>query len=262
MAPWIERMARVGFVAKGVLYLTIGILSARSAIGAGGRTVTDTHEAMDALHGTFGRPLLAIIAFGLAGYGLWLIVSAFTDAEHKGHGAKGIAKRIGAAVRGIVHFALAGTAASLVLWQSSGESHDDKAQHWTARVLDTPGGIFLVWGVALAIGGYGLFQLRKAASKKLTKNLNLERLSTRTRQVVMGISRFGVAARGVVFVTIAVLFSRAAMKGDAHEAGSTSASMRELFEFGRWPFVAIAVGVAAYGIYELVEARYRRVRAR
>jgi hypothetical protein len=29
---------------------------------------------------------------------------------------------------------------------------------------------------------------------------------------------------------------------------------------GRWPFAAVALGLIAYGVYELVNARYRRIR--
>jgi hypothetical protein len=240
--------------------LTIGVLSARSAIGAGGHTVTDSHDAMDALNGAFGRPLLGLMALGLAGYGIWLVINAFTDAEGKGRDAKGLAKRIGAGIRGIVHIALAGTAVSLLLWQTSGDGHGEKARHWTGRVLGTPGGVYLVWGVAAAIGGYGIWQLYRAWSAKLDKQLDLGRLRIGAQRVVIAISRFGIAARAIVFISIAVLFGRAALHRNASEAGGTSESMNELFAFGRWPFAAIALGVAAYGIYQLIEARYRRIR--
>jgi len=258
-APWIERLARLGFVAKGVLYLTIGVLSARSAIGAGGHTVTDSHDAMDVLNGAFGRPLLGILAVGLAGYGVWLMVSAFTDAEGHGRDAKGVATRVSAAIRGLVHLALAGTAVSLALWQGSGGGHDEKARHWTAHLLEAPGGGYLVWGVAAGIGGYGIHQLYRAWSAQLDKQLDLD-LRDAARRVVIAISRFGIAARAVVFVSIAVLFGRAALTHDANHAGGTGESMRELFAFGRWPFAMIAAGVAAYGIYQLIEARFRRIR--
>ncbi len=260
-APWVERLARLGFAVKGVLYLTVGVLSARSAIGAGGHTVTDSHDAMGVLHGTFGRPLLGIIALGLAGYGLWLLISAATDAENKGRDAMGIAKRIGAAVRGVVHLALAWTATSLLLWRSGGDGDGEHTRHWTARALEAPGGTLLVWAVALSIGGYGLWQLYCAATAKLDKQLDLRRLRAGARHAVIAISRFGIAARAIVFVTIAVLFARAAMTRNPNEAGSTGDSMKELFAFGRWPFAAIAAGVAAYGLYQLIEARYRRIRA-
>jgi hypothetical protein len=83
-----------------------------------------------------------------------------------------------------------------------------------------------------------------------------------TRRAVIAISRVGIAARGVVFVTVAVLFARAATNRNPNDAGTVGKSMKELFEFGRWPFAAIATGVAAYGVYQLLEARYRRIRAR
>lgn len=258
-APWIERLARLGFAAKGVLYLTIGVLSARSAIGAGGHTVSDSHDAMDMLHGTFGRPLLGLIAVGLAGYGLWLIISALTDAEAHGRDAKGVAKRVSAAVRGLVHIALAGTAISLAIWQSASGGQDEKTRHWTAQVLGAPGGVLLVWGVAAAFGGYGLWQLYRAWKAKLDKQLELD--GVRSQRIIIAISRFGIAARAVVFITIAVLFGRAALNRDASEAGGTGDSMHQLFAFGRWPFAVIAAGVAAYGIYQLICARYRRIRA-
>lgn len=261
-APWVERLARVGFAAKGVLYLTIGVLSVRAALGAGGRAVTDTHGAMDALNGTFGRPLLIVLALGLAGYGIWRVIAAITDAEDQGREPKGIAKRIGAAVRGLIHLALAGTAVSLAVWQQSSGGHDKEAKHWTSRALDMPGGTYIVWGIAAAFGGYGVWQLFCAYRSKLDKRLELERLSAGVKSAVIAISRFGIAARGVVFITIAVLFVRAASNRDPNEAGGTGASMRELFAFGKWPFIGIAAGVAAYGVYQLLEARYRRIRVR
>ena len=259
-APWLERLARIGFAAKGVLYLTIGFLSARAAIGAGGRAVTDTHAAMGALGETFGRPILVIMALGLVGYGVWLVVSAVTDAEHRGSDGKGIAKRIGAAVRGLVHIALAGTAISVALWESHGGGSDARAEHWTARLLGATGGVVLVWCVAIGIGAYGVYALYCAWTAKLDKELALESLDAGARRVVIAISRFGIAARGVVFISVAVLFARAAASGNASKAGGTSESMRELFAFGRGPFTVIAVGVAAYGLYQLVNARYRRMR--
>ena len=36
-SPWVDRMARAGYVAKGVVYATIGVLAMRKALGLGGR---------------------------------------------------------------------------------------------------------------------------------------------------------------------------------------------------------------------------------
>ena len=36
--PWVDRIARVGYVAKGVVYATIGVLALREDLGYGGAT--------------------------------------------------------------------------------------------------------------------------------------------------------------------------------------------------------------------------------
>ncbi len=261
VAPWIEGLARVGFAAKGVLYLTVGALAGSAALGLGGKAATDTQGAMDELlHTSFGRPLLAVIAIGLVGYGVWRIIEGIKDPERRGRSAKGIALRVGYVIRGLVHLALAYTAGSLALWQQSeGGERGKEARHWTARALELPGGVYLLWAVAGAFFGYGVYQVYKAWKSKLNKQLELGRLGHGTRRLAVGVSRFGIAARGIVFGTIGVLLGRAANREDAREAGGLSDSMRELIELGKWPFVAIAAGLAAYGIYQLINARYRRL---
>jgi hypothetical protein len=80
--------------------------------------------------------------------------------------------------------------------------------------------------------------------------------------IVIGVSRLGIAARGVVFGTIGILLARAAADRAPSKAGGTKSSLAELAELGRGPFLVIAVGLAAYGIYELLHAKYRRINAR
>lgn len=261
VAPWIERLARVGFAAKGLLYLTVGALAASAALGHGGKAATDTHGAMgELLQKSYGRPLLAVIAIGLVGYAVWRIIEGIKDPERRGRSAKGIALRVGSVLRGLIHFALAYTAGSLALWQESeGGEQGKEARHWTARALEVPGGVYLLWAVAGAFFGYGVYQVYKAVKSKLNKQLELGKLGQGTRRVVVGVSRFGIAARGIVFGTVGVLLGRAANREDAREAGGISDSMKELIGLGKWPFIAIALGLAAYGIYQFINARYRRI---
>jgi len=265
VAPWIERLARVGFAAKGVLYLTVGALTTLAALGMGGTRGTDSRGAMGNLLDTpFGRPLLAVIALGLVGYAVWRIIEGIKDPEHRGTSAKGIALRIGSVARGLIHLGLAYTAASLALWQrDSGGGQGQQAKHWTARALDLPGGVYVVWAAAAGFAGYGLYQLYKAWKSKLTKQLQLGGLTAGSRRFVIGVSRFGIAARGIVLGMIGVMLARAASAEDAREAGGIRESLRALAqELGGWPFVAIAVGLGAYGIYQLINAKYRRIQAR
>jgi len=87
-------------------------------------------------------------------------------------------------------------------------------------------------------------------------------MGTRARALVYGVSRFGIAARGIVFGTVGVLLARAAHRHDPQESGGVGESMRELVQLGSWPFLGIALGMIAYGVYQLIEAKYRRIEVR
>lgn len=267
--PWVEKLARVGFAAKAILYFTIGALAVSAALGNGGKA-TDSRGALGELiggsflglrHALFGRVLLGVVALGLLGYAVWRIIEGITDPERRGTSAKGIALRAGYLGRGLIHLGLAGTAASLALSGSVGSGGDgDRQRHWTARALETPGGVYVLWAVALALLGYGAYQLYKAAKSKLSKQLELGRMSRGARRVVIGVSRFGIAARGIVFGMVGVLLARAAASHDPREAGGVGQSLREISRFGDWPFLVVALGLVAYAVHELVEAKYRRIR--
>jgi Domain of Unknown Function (DUF1206) len=253
VAPWVERLARVGYLAKGLLYITIGLVAARAAFGPG-RT-TDTQGALRVVHGmTFGRVILLVMAGGLIGYAVWRVVEAIVDPDGRGSGAKGVALRAGSAGRGLLHGALAVTALRLAYGDRSATSND-QAREWTSVAFDLPAGGLLVWIIAASVVGYGVYQLYRSYAPKLGRQLDLSQLREPARAWVVGVSRFGIAARGVVFCLIGFFLARAASQRDAAEVGGIRA------RFGRWPFVVVALGLAAYGIYELVNARYRRIRA-
>jgi hypothetical protein len=258
VAPWVERLARVGYVSKAVLYVTVGVLAARAALGSGGHT-TDTRGAMNAVHDvTFGRSMLLVVAAGLLGYAIWRVTEALVDPEGRGTNMKALAIRAGSLVRGAFHAGLALTALRLALGGRSGQS-GDQTRHWTATAFRLPSGELLVWGGAIAVGGYGLYQLYRAYAAKLGRQLEVSRLPANTGRWVVGVSRFGIAARGVVFCSIGVLLARAAARHNAAEAGGVRQSLRTIAGYGRWPFVLVSLGLVAYGVYELVNARYRRI---
>jgi hypothetical protein len=76
-------LARVGLVARGLIYLIIGVLAIKLALGDGDKAV-DQQDALKTLaHQPFGKTLLILVAIGLAGYALWRLVRAVV-----GHGAE------------------------------------------------------------------------------------------------------------------------------------------------------------------------------
>lgn len=260
VAPWVERLARLGFVAKAVLYMTIGVLASAAALHLGGTPAQGQRGAMGTLvDAPLGRVLLAVIAAGLFGHAAWRFIEAVTDPEHHGRDAKGIAMRIRSVAVGVLYAALGASAVKIALGHRESANDGEQTQHWVARALASNAGKVALVIVAGALVVYGVYQLYCAATAKLDEQLQLGRMSSSARRWLLGASRFGIAARGIVFGTTGILVWRAVVHRNPAEARGLKASMSQLFELGRLPFALIAIGLVAYGVYQLIEARYRNI---
>ena len=259
--PWIEILARVGFVAKGVLYATIGMLAGCSGLGYGGGT-TDTRGAMTRLLSLpFGRVVLLAVAFGLVGYAVWRCVEGIADPERRGNDARAMAVRSSFVIRGAVHLWLAFAAIQATLGHPS-PSGGTQSRQATATVFRFPKGDWVVLLAALAVGGFGVYQVYKAFAPKLHRHVNEREVTDEAGGWLIVVSRIGIAARGVVFMAIALLLFHAAREHDPERAGGIADALNEVARLGQWPFVATAAGLIAYGVYQLLSARYRRIPAR
>jgi hypothetical protein len=263
-STWVERLARAGFVAKALLYGTIGMLAASAALGVGSARnggATDTRGAMaTVLAAPLGKILLAAIGVALIGYAAWRVVEGIVDPDRRGNGVKGLALRASFVARGVAHAALAVTAFRFAAAGASADQGGDTSRAATKAALDMRGGEWIVWLAALSLAGYGAYQLYRAVAAKLSKQLDTHEMSGEAGQWLVGVSRFGIAARGVVFVALGWLFVRAATQHDPSEAGGIGEALQTLRDLGRWPFAAIAIGLIAYGGYQGLNARYRRMR--
>ena len=93
--------------------------------------------------------------------------------------------------------------------------------------------------------------------------ISLECVEPGPRGVVVHVSRFGIAARGVVFGVIGIGLVMAAWRTDPGEAMGVGGALRWLAgqAYGPWILAVVAAGLIAYGFYEFVRARYRVIRA-
>lgn len=264
VAPWIARLARMGFVAKALLYSTIGGLAALAAFRRNGAGSTDTRGAMSTLlDAPLGSALVGAMAVGLFGYAAWRVIEGILDPEHRGSDARGMALRASFVARGLAHAALGVSALRLLLARpESGNGGVEHGREATRTAFELPGGEWIIIGVGLGIAGYGVYQLYRAAAAKLSKQLDLARMSHEAGRWVIGVSRFGIAARGIVFLAVGWTVVSAARSRDASQAGGIREALDVIRDVGRWPFAAVAFGLIAYGMYELLNARYRRVRVR
>lgn len=258
-SPWIEGLARAGLVARGVLYGIVGMLALQVAFGR--RTQQpDKNGALAAVaHQPLGKVLLAAVAVGFAGYALWRLLSAFIDAEQAGNGAGGWAKRAGDLGRGVLYATFFVTTVRLI----TGSSGDDRTNEadLTAKVMRAPWGRVLVALVGLAIIGAGLYNGYRALSEKYQKKLRTGQMSASVRRWVTGIATVGLASRMVVFFLIGGFLVKAAVRYDPRQAVGVDGALERLAArpHGPWLLALVAVGLFTFGLYSLVEARYRRL---
>jgi hypothetical protein len=259
-SPGVQKLARLGYAAKGVVYLIVGGVAAQAAFSPA-EQVEGTEGALHTiLEQPFGKVLLGLVALGLAGFVVWRAVQAIMDPEHSGGGMKRTAGRIGFAISGVMYAALTLEAVRMI--RGSG-GQGGGTQHWTAVVMEKPFGRIAIGLVGLGIGAYGLYQLFKAFKDDLDKRLNLEGSAVATRKRVVALARAGMAARGVVFGIIGWLVIKSALQYDPSEAQGLQGALVTLREaaYGRYLLGLVALGLIAYGISQLVKARYRVIHA-
>lgn len=256
-SPWVDRIARIGYVAKGMVYVVVGVLAVGAATDMGGRT-TDPPGALQTIGAQpFGRIILGFVALGLAGYALWRLFQAVADPEGEGSDASGIASRVGHGAGALGYSVLAFTAGQLVTTSGGGGSPKD----WTASVLALPFGWLLVMGVGIGVVGYGLHELYNSYQANFEAYLKRGQMSNRVESVITNGGRFGLAARGVVFAILGIFLTVAALRFDPNEAVGLGGTLQELFRqpFGTWILGILAFGFVTYGLLMLAVARYGRI---
>lgn len=256
--PWICRLARVGYASKGAVYVVVGSVAALAVVGLR-RQTTDGRGALSMiLQQPFGRIIIATSVVGFLGYAVWRFIAAWRDTEHRGKSLQGRALRLGQAGSGIIALGLAFQASRVV---SGDIGKSEVTREWTIRFLQVPAGRWLVATGGVLVMAYALFQFRKAFAKDVNKHLHLYRIDDHWHGWIAKMSRFGLAARGIVFLIIGWFIVVAAMKYSGRPVKGVDGALDTIARqpYGPLMLGVIAFGLIAYGCMQLVNARWRRV---
>ena len=238
-----QSLTRVGFFARGLLYVVIGLL----VIGTG-RT-EDLTGALQYLNEGAGRLLLMVLIAGLATYGLWRLADAAFGIEHPLDDRSAMRKRATAGLIGAIYLYLAYKATRILL---EGGVANSSAQQQADTVLDLPGGQVVLGLAALVLAVAGAYQLYTAATCGFLRRLG----APAQAPLVKWLGRIGYAARGVIFLTVATLIGQAALDDRSNEAGG----MEQALDLFSGPVLfAVAGGLILFGAFSMIEARYRRI---
>ncbi len=257
---WLERLTRIGFASKGLVYFLVGLLALMAALGSGGETTGQTGVLQRIAEQPFGAVALAIIAVGLFAYALWRILSSLLDTEGEGSSGKGVAKRIGYFAAGLVYGSVALYAIDLLRGNSAGGG--DSTPEWTARLMSMPFGTLLVMLAGVIVIAAGLFQIRDGWKDKFMRKMRLGEMSAAERDAASKAGTLGYMARGIVFAIIGVFLIVAAVRHNPGEARGLEGALDSLASqpLGQFLLAVVALGLMGYGVFCAIAAKYRVVR--
>jgi len=261
----LDYVARIGYLAKGLVYGLVGILAGRAAFEAG-RSAPGTDDAFSTLlSAPFGRVILGLTAAGILCYVAWRGIQVILDPGGKGNGWKGIAIRIAYAISGLAYLLMAFQAA-MFAWRGSVANAGDAAEGATGQeqatglMLGIPYGWIPVMIAGAVFVGVGVHHFYRSWTAKFMKDYESTEMSEAERKAVKPIGVIGIGARGVTFTLIGLFLMRAGWSQNAGEVKGLEGAFEALAGYS-WGWIALgvlAVGFVLYGVYCFSRAKYRR----
>lgn len=250
----VQLLGRVGLVAYGVVNLLIAGLLVQVPFGE--KEQADKKGALQAIAATPpGLVLLWIITVGLVALVLWQLTEAVWG--HRGVAPRRRALRVAVNVAEAAIFSVLAYSAGSIAATGGAPS---VSKSFAGAVFDLPGGRYLValGGVALVAGG--AYAVYRGVKKEFLRELDLSGEAARNARTITRIGQLGWAALGFVYGPPGVLLVVAAVRYDPKAPVGLDAALQALAAqpFGGPLLVLLALGVAAFGIFCFVDARYRK----
>ncbi len=267
LAILVEWAARIGYGARGFVYLSAGALTLLAATDRIGAAVGTGGAAGWLAEQPFGRLWLVLLGLGLWAFVGWRVLQAVFDADHEGTDLKGWATRAGQALSGLFYGVLAagvfeyldevGEATSAAADRAESVAEN---QEKAAMLLGLPFGGALLATAGLAVLAVGIGNIVRAFRDDFDAALACPEAFCRPASIL---ARTGYAARGFAYLPLGVFVVLAGLHARAGEVTSTAGALAalEAQPGGSWILGLTAAGLMAFGAFAFVEARWRRIRA-
>jgi hypothetical protein len=263
-SPWgatAEMAARAGYMARGVVYLSIGLIALLAVMGL----APHTRGAIGALeswaHWRLGVVLLWFTGIGLWGFAGWRALQSLFDADHQGTSLQALGSRAGQAVSGLIYGGLAASVFDLIdaLHDIRHQGEVAKTRDHVAAVMSWPMGPGLVIALGLFILACGVGNAIRALVDNFGSTL---RCDPKAAVWACRLARVGYFGRGVAMLPVGFFMLRAGWHARASEAKGVGGALWALHSrvLGDAMLVPVAIGLVAFGAFAFVEAWHRPIR--
>lgn len=251
-------LARFGLASRAIIYLTLAVLMVELAV-TGRNGETDQGGALRDLGATtIGTILLGVFAAGALCYSAWRWSEAAFGARWAHLSA---ADRTKAFVEGACYLPFGVMAFAVAGGHQRRAKQAGTYRSVSAHVMQTGAGQLLVGAVGVVIVLVGCYLISEGPRRSFADNLDLSDASKATRRLTLVSGVVGSVTRGAVFALAGVLVVVAAATATPSKAGGIDSALRAVAHvpFGRFVLVLGAIGIAAFGVFAIAEARWRKV---
>lgn len=256
----ISIIAKIGFVAKGMVYFTVGLLALQAAIGISGQPAGTKEAVREFLYQPFGMILLIFCIGGLLAHAIWRILQSIVDPEDRGGSTFTKLFRVVDFLTGLLYISFS-YAAWQILQGLGTQSSDETTEVWVGKILVLPYGRWIVLFCALVILITGFYQFYAAYRGSFDYSFDKTAMSDSEITILRQFGRIGFSAWGIVYLMISYMFYQAAIYADQNEAGGLAEALSALGNqpYGFWILAVTSVGLIIYGIYLLVLSYYHKI---
>lgn len=254
----LEHLARIGLIAYGVVHLLLAWLALQLAWGGGSGQSADQAGALATLaEQPLGRPLLWLLAVGLVALAAWQAAEVLRWRSRLSSTGDARKKALEKVVKSVAKAVLYAVLAVLAV-RTATSGGSSGGQQSAAGVFGWPAGRWLVALVGLVVIGVGVYLVHKGVSKRFLEEVDLGSAPPQTTRLVTRLGQVGFPAKGVALGVVGGLLVYAAVTFDPARAGGLDGALRTILSapFGRVLLTLVAVGIAAFGAYCFVRARY------
>ncbi|MGW4463528.1 DUF1206 domain-containing protein [Micromonospora sp. NPDC004704] len=257
-SPALAALARAGFVGYGIVHLLFAWLALQIAFGKAADDGDQSGALRTLAEQPLGRFLVIAIAVGLLAMAIWQAFEAAIG-HTEDRGRERVLERVASAGRTLVYLYFAWTAYQV--FNHANSSSADKQQALTEELMASSGGRWLVGVAGLALAALGIGLVIYGVKKRFEKHLNTGQMSPQTRTLSRRLGVAGYSAKGIAYGIAGILLVTAAVKYDPDQARGLDAALHTLREqsYGTLLLSLVALGIAAFGAFCFVQARYRKV---